>query len=222
MIFRIYHETAGGHVHCRVFAGRHDGALGKCGDLCMRVEEFEVFKSGATFVQFLEEVREPLPAPAQSVRLTDSKPYGEILDEMDHEAKYLPAENLLQEIIVTMRHARVFITSREKMHPTGIQQYDELLEKLIVRTPPQRAAVTDGTYKEGDVLSYEIDEVTKVGRVTAHTRSAVPEIDPADLWEQYCAETPNKRRSPQGAMAFAVDALSRPQSNDIEKIEERQ
>jgi len=63
--------------------------------------------------------------------------YGEILDEMDHEAKYLPAENLLAEIIVTMRHARVFISSREKMHPTGIQLYDELLEKLGARRFPQ-------------------------------------------------------------------------------------
>ena len=45
MIFRIYHETAGGHVHMRVFAGKRDGALGKCGDLCMRVEEFEEFRN---------------------------------------------------------------------------------------------------------------------------------------------------------------------------------
>lgn len=44
MIFRIYHETAGGHVHMRVFAGPREGALGKCGDLCMRVDEFEVFR----------------------------------------------------------------------------------------------------------------------------------------------------------------------------------
>jgi hypothetical protein len=43
MIFRIYHETLGGHVHMRVFAGKSEGALGKCGDLCMRVEEFEEF-----------------------------------------------------------------------------------------------------------------------------------------------------------------------------------
>ena len=40
MIFRVYHETKGGHVHIRLFAGKRDGALGKCGDLCMRVEEF--------------------------------------------------------------------------------------------------------------------------------------------------------------------------------------
>jgi hypothetical protein len=45
MIFRIYHETLGGHVHMRVFAGKAEGALGKCGDLTMRVDEFEVFRN---------------------------------------------------------------------------------------------------------------------------------------------------------------------------------
>jgi hypothetical protein len=29
-----------------------------------------------------------------------------------------------------MEHARFFISSREKMHPSGIELYDELLEKL--------------------------------------------------------------------------------------------
>lgn len=65
-----------------------------------------------------------------------ARPYGEILDEMDNEAKYLPAENILADIITTMCHARIFIASREKMHPTGIQLYDELLEKLIRRRYP--------------------------------------------------------------------------------------
>ena len=65
-----------------------------------------------------------------------TRPYGEVLDEMDHEAKCLPADNTLEEIIVTMRHARIFITSREKMHPTGVQLYDELLEKLVARRYP--------------------------------------------------------------------------------------
>ena len=43
MIFRLYHDTRGGHVHCRLFSGRNDGALGKCGDFVMRVEEFALF-----------------------------------------------------------------------------------------------------------------------------------------------------------------------------------
>lgn len=71
------------------------------------------------------------------------KPYGEIMDEMDHEAKYLPAEDILQDITVTMRHARVFITSREKMHPTGVKLYDELLAKLVLASQPSPAAAVE-------------------------------------------------------------------------------
>jgi hypothetical protein len=36
-------------------------------------------------------------------------------------------------ILTTLKHARVFITSREKMHPTGVELYDELIEKLRAR-----------------------------------------------------------------------------------------
>lgn len=57
MIFRLYHETAGGHVHCRLFAGRRDGALGKCGDFTMRVEEFAEFKDRCPSIEFREESR---------------------------------------------------------------------------------------------------------------------------------------------------------------------
>jgi len=32
-------------------------------------------------------------------------------------------------------------------------------------------------------------------------------VDPAELWERYCEETPRKHRYPQGAMAYAVAAL---------------
>lgn len=54
-MFRIYYEVAGGHVHCRVFAGKNPGALGKCGDLTMRKDEFDAFMESAKFVQFREE-----------------------------------------------------------------------------------------------------------------------------------------------------------------------
>jgi hypothetical protein len=55
VIFRIRYVTAGGHVHCRFFTGPHEGALGKCGDLVMRVNEFKLFCAAATFIQFLHE-----------------------------------------------------------------------------------------------------------------------------------------------------------------------
>jgi hypothetical protein len=67
-----------------------------------------------------------------------SKPYGEIMDEMDHEAKYLPAtvgplipREVLADLVDTMRHARIFITTREKMHPTGVELWDDLYKKLL-------------------------------------------------------------------------------------------
>ncbi len=59
VIFRFRYQVAGGHVHIRMFAGYHDGALGKCGDLCMRHEEFEVFREAATFIQFIPEIGGP-------------------------------------------------------------------------------------------------------------------------------------------------------------------
>ena len=60
MIFRLYHTTKGGHVHCRLFAGLRDGALGKCGDITMRTDEFEQFKKLAGFIQFREETERAL------------------------------------------------------------------------------------------------------------------------------------------------------------------
>lgn len=61
MIFRLYHETLGGHVHCRLFVGRKEGALGKCGDLTFRVEEFELLKQTAGFIQFRPEAKSGAP-----------------------------------------------------------------------------------------------------------------------------------------------------------------
>lgn len=37
---------------------------------------------------------------------------------------------LIGEAITAMSHAEVFITSREKMHPTGVQLWGELIERL--------------------------------------------------------------------------------------------
>lgn len=57
----------------------------------------------------------------------------------DENAEFRPAEaqardrkELLREVAVTMRHARTFITSREKMHPTGIDLYDQLLAEIWI------------------------------------------------------------------------------------------
>ena len=37
---------------------------------------------------------------------------------------------LIGEAITSMIHAEVFISSREKMHPTGRQQWSELIDRL--------------------------------------------------------------------------------------------
>jgi hypothetical protein len=67
MIFRIYHKTLGGHVHMRVFAGKQEGALGKCGDLTMRAEEFDVFKHSSLidFTPLYPGRETPQPGPNQ-------------------------------------------------------------------------------------------------------------------------------------------------------------
>jgi hypothetical protein len=38
--------------------------------------------------------------------------------------------DLLHESLVTLRHARVFVTSREKMHPAGVELYDRLVTDI--------------------------------------------------------------------------------------------
>jgi hypothetical protein len=55
VIFRIYYEQRGNHVHMRVFCGVHDGAMAKAGDLCMRAEEFETFRTTSPNFQFRPE-----------------------------------------------------------------------------------------------------------------------------------------------------------------------
>ena len=39
-------------------------------------------------------------------------------------------KDTFQEIIDTLEHARVFITSRQKMHKTGVSLYDKLISNL--------------------------------------------------------------------------------------------
>jgi hypothetical protein len=54
---------------------------------------------------------------------------------MEHGAKYKdhPVHEkmkLLAEALTTLKHARVFISTREKMHPTGIELYDDLIRRM--------------------------------------------------------------------------------------------
>jgi len=46
----------GGHVHVQVFAGNNPDALGKCGDLIFREEEWDEFrKRGRAHFQFVDD-----------------------------------------------------------------------------------------------------------------------------------------------------------------------
>jgi DNA-directed RNA polymerase subunit M/transcription elongation factor TFIIS len=58
-----------------------------------------------------------------------------------------PASKLLNEVIVTMRHARTFVASREKMNPAGVELYDELLARLDdgANAPADREPVAGDT-----------------------------------------------------------------------------
>lgn len=42
-------------------------------------------------------------------------------------AKY---REILLECLVTLRHASVFVRTREKMHPTGLELYDQLVKDV--------------------------------------------------------------------------------------------
>ena len=67
MMFRILFWRGQVHTTLRVFAGRHDGALGLCGDLCMRCEEFDAFRQLTEgegvdlLVQFVDKHVAPAP-----------------------------------------------------------------------------------------------------------------------------------------------------------------
>ena len=45
MIWRLYYERRGKHVHCRLFAGPQEGTLGNCGALTFRIDEWLEFTS---------------------------------------------------------------------------------------------------------------------------------------------------------------------------------
>ena len=58
--------------------------------------------------------------------------------------------DLLHEALVTLRHARVFITSREQMHETGVELYDQLVTDIefALKSPgPELPAETEGEPK---------------------------------------------------------------------------
>lgn len=45
---------------------------------------------------------------------------------------------ILLECLVTLRHANVFVRTRERMHPTGLELYDQLIKDIenALKSPP--------------------------------------------------------------------------------------
>lgn len=50
---RIRYQVAGGHVHMTVWSGKAGFTLGKSGDLCMTVDEFEAWRSNTANLEFV-------------------------------------------------------------------------------------------------------------------------------------------------------------------------
>ena len=44
MLIKIKAKQAGGHIHFGMWMGKHEGALGKAGELCLREEEWQVLR----------------------------------------------------------------------------------------------------------------------------------------------------------------------------------
>ena len=47
-------------------------------------------------------------------------------------------QELLQQALTDLSHARIFVTTREKMHPAGIELYDECIDALRARIAQPR------------------------------------------------------------------------------------
>ena len=58
------------------------------------------------------------------------------------------------------------------------------------------------------VLSAEERDLIVVALREGILREQLAENSWDDIWDDYCAEVPENRRSPQGAMAFAFDRLT--------------
>jgi hypothetical protein len=55
----------------------------------------------------------------------------QIVDLTAENKKLVEMTDLLDEIIITLRHALMFINCKEKMHPTGVELHDDLIARLV-------------------------------------------------------------------------------------------
>lgn len=62
-------------------------------------------------------------------------------------AAQAPTVGVLHDIFITMRHARTFITSREKMNPTGVELWDKLFAQIEALQPSPASSTLRGSGK---------------------------------------------------------------------------
>jgi hypothetical protein len=70
-------------------------------------------------------------------------------DEITTEAATLRL--LINEAITTMSHAEIFIESREKMHPTGVKLWGDLLDRMAVAVEPEQECGNESMKSIGGV-----------------------------------------------------------------------
>ena len=58
---------------------------------------------------------------------------NEQIEELNHKLNQRLSnrlDGLVGDVISTLEHARIFITTRQKMHKDGVEQFDKLITKL--------------------------------------------------------------------------------------------
>lgn len=58
---------------------------------------------------------------------------------------------LINEAIITMSHAEIFIESREKMHPTGVNLWGDLLDRMAIAIEPEQECGNESMKSIGGV-----------------------------------------------------------------------
>ena len=84
------------------------------------------------------------------------------------------SNDILIELIATLKHSRIFITSREKMHPSGIALYDDLLDYFSSHVfQPEDAADGQANCCTSPQLIWNFDNTKSVCFYCGHKSSLV-------------------------------------------------
>ncbi|MDZ7832804.1 MAG: hypothetical protein U5L07_13700 [Desulfobacterales bacterium] len=64
-------------------------------------------------------------------------------------------DEVFDEILNTLKHARVFISSRQKMHPDGIKLHEDLIAYLENASQPSNSADADEFCECGSNMGWD-------------------------------------------------------------------